>query len=141
MSEGLLDHHPDARIVEESGVVKAAHRLLEEARGDLEVVERSVRIADRLLHRRIRLGLRVVALDEGHPGRHRRPDRVVDVLSGRFDVGAGVGPERLVGPVAERHADDRHVEEPPGGEAVERDEGHLPGEVAGSTEEYERVGA
>ena len=53
---------------------------------------------------------------------------------------AGVGAEGLVVPVVAGHAEHRHLELAPAGELVERREELALGEVAGRTEEHQRVG-
>jgi hypothetical protein len=137
VAERLLDHHPRRRG--QPGVGEAGHDLAEQERRDLQVEDRHVRAFDGVRHPAVRGGVAEVALHVGEPGGQPVEDGVVERLPGAGDGRAGPVDELGLGPVVDRHADDRAVEQPPALQPVERAEGHDLGQVAGDPEDHQHV--
>jgi len=83
----------------------------------------------------------VVAADHSEPAGEVVECVGVDVTDGGTDGVGGVVAQLVVVPVRRGHAHDREIEVPGRGQVVERGEQLLAGQVAGGSEQHERVGA
>ena len=137
VAERLLDD--DRAWLGETGVGQALDDRAEQERRDLEVEHRLLGALDRRAHPFVGGGVAEVALDVGQPGGEAVEHLLVDRLAGAHDRLAGVVPELVVGPVVDRHPDDRAREQPRALEAVQRSEGHHLGQVARDPEDHEDV--
>ena len=143
MPERFLDH--DASVFGQVGVRQAPDGHLEERGGDLQVEHRMPRLAEGLGEPLVGGGVGEVSSDVTHPG-YQALERVrVDpprvVTDRRRHRVARVLSQVIVGPVVDGHPDDGALEPAGAFESVERDERHLPRQVAADPERDERVGA
>ncbi len=137
--ERLLDD--DSAGLDQPCVRQAFHDATEQEGRDLEVEDRHVRALDRLADALVGRVVAEVALDIGHAAREPVEHRGVDLLAGGgLDRRLCPVAELIHGPVVDRDADDRAVEQPAGFEPVEGMERHHLREVAGDPEDHKDVG-
>ena len=111
----------------------------EQRRRDLEVEDGAARVLDRLGDALVGAVVAEVAGQVGQPRREAVEDLVVDRLAAVLDALARVLAQVVDGPVVDRHADDRAVQQAAALQPVERVERHHLGEVAGDAEDHEHV--
>jgi len=137
VAERLLDD--DASSVHQVCLGEPADHGAEERRRDLQVVDGSVRGADRGRQSPVGVRVREVAAQVGEAPGKPLEHRIVDRLAAGRDHLAGVLAETIGGPVVDRDAHDGRVEQPAAIEPVERPQRHLPGQVTGDPEDDEHV--
>ena len=137
MTERLLDH--DASVGGQPRLGQPFDHGPEQKRRNLEVEDRVLRGPDRLADALIGFGLAEVALHVGESRGEALEDLIVDRLAGPLDRRARAIDELLDGPVIDRNADDRAVDQAPPLEPVQRAERHHLREVTGDPERDEHV--
>ena len=136
VAERLLDDDP--RVLREAGAGQAADHHAEQRRRDLEVEDRAAGAVERAGDALERPRVGEVAAQVGESRREALEHRLVDRLGG-FDRGARVRAQLIVGPVVERHAEDRALQEAAELQPVQRPERHLFREIAADAEDDELV--
>ena len=136
--ERLLDH--DARGLRQARLGEPLHDPAEEERRDLEVEDRQLGAVDRLADALVGRGVAEIARDVLEARRKALEDRLVELLAGTDDRLARPLDQLIHGPVVDRHADHRAVEQPALLEPVQRAERHHLREIAGDAEGDEDIG-
>ncbi len=137
VAEGLLHDDPRPAVQARSGQV--VHHGREQRRWDGQVVRGPLRrgqLAGEIVEGR---GVAVVPGHEREPAEEGGHRVGVDVVDRGGDGVAGVPAERLGVHVGQRDADHGQVQPPRGGQCIQRGQQHLAGQVAGGTEEHQRV--
>ena len=134
-TEGLLHHDPGVPVEADAG--EAVDHVVEQRRRDAQVEQRPLAARHGLGQRGEGAGLAVVAAHVGHAGGQGRPHLLVDVVVLGLDRLPGVGPQLVVVPLTGSDADDGEVGPAGEGEAVERREDLLLGQVARRPEQDE----
>ena len=137
VSERLLDDDP--RALRQAGVRQLLHDLSEEEGRDLEVEDGRRLAFDRRADPLVRRRVGEIPRDVREAFREAVEHRLVDLLSGALDRRTRPLAKVFDGPVVDRHADDRAVEQPARLEAVQRPEGHHLRQVARDPEHDEHV--
>ena len=135
--EGLLDHDP--RVPRQPGVGERADDLAEQERRDLQVEHGRLRPRDRLPDVGVRVLLREITTHVRETVRESFEHRLVDRFARPLDRGSGVFAQLVDGPVVDRDADDRAVEEPTRFQSVQRPEGHDLREIPRDAEDDEHI--
>ena len=137
VAERLLDD--DAPGLGQAGLGQALDHSAEEEGRDLEVEDRGRGAFDRLSDALVGRGIVEVAAHVREPRGETVEDLLVELLSCSFDRLARAVSQLVVGPIVDRHADDRTVQEPALVEPVERAEGHHLRQVARDPEDDQDV--
>ena len=112
----------------------------EQERRDLEVEDGLLGVRDRLGDALVRRRVAEVARDVGEAVGQPLEDVLVERLAGADDRLPCALDELVDGPVVDRHADDRAVEQPAPLEPVQRPERHHLRQVACDPEDHEDIG-
>ena len=138
VAERLL--HDNTRVLRQACFGQSLDHHAEERRGDLEVEDGALLVADRA--REPFVGARVgeISGQERQTLREAFEHGLIDRLAARFDRAARALAQILDRPVVTGDSHDRAVEQPAALESIQRVERHHLGEVAGDAEHDERIG-
>ena len=143
MAERLLHHHP--RVVRAAGLLQPLDHRAEQAGRDRQVVQRPLRLAQRLAQLGEGLRVGVVAVDVLQPCRKLVEHRLVELLAvllGRLPHAVERALAQLLHrPAGQRHADHRHLQVAVARHRQQRREDLLVGQVAGGAEENQCIRA
>ncbi len=138
VAERLLDD--DARARGATGVRQLLDDRSEQHRRDGQIVRRMRDAGELAAQRRERRRIAVVAVDVAQPG--AQPGEGVAVQPAVFlDAVLRPRPQLVERPARLGHADDRHVQLPAPGHRLERRKDLLERQIAGGSEEHQRIGS